>query len=324
MEAKESSIKEIKIVKYNEKHRMAWDDFIKNSKNGVFLFYRDYMEYHADRFTDFSLMFFDNNRLIAVMPANVKDDILFSHGGLTFGGIVTDRKMKTPLMLEIFDALKEYLKAEGIKKIIYKAIPHIYHIHPAEEDLYALFRHNARLIRRDVSSTIFMKERLSFDKKRRWGVKKSKSAELELKRSYDFKTFMAIEEENLKKKYGVKPTHTADEIQLLANKFPENIKLFASYNNGEMVAGTIIYESNKKVAHTQYISASDEGKRLYALDGIFDYLINEYYGNKVDYFDFGISTEKEGRFLNVGLITQKEEFGARAVVYDTYEIEVQP
>ncbi|MEM2995168.1 MAG: GNAT family N-acetyltransferase, partial [Candidatus Bathyarchaeia archaeon] len=95
MEAKESSIKEIKIVKYNEKHRMAWDDFIKNSKNGVFLFYRDYMEYHADRFTDFSLMFFDNNRLIAVMPANVKDDILFSHGGLTFGGIVTDRKMKT-------------------------------------------------------------------------------------------------------------------------------------------------------------------------------------------------------------------------------------
>lgn len=317
-------MKDLKIVRYNGKHKLLWNEFIANSKNGVFLFYRDYMEYHSDRFTDFSLMFFDNNMLIAVMPANVKDDVLFSHSGLTFGGIVTDRKMKTPLMLEIFDALKEYLKAEGIRKIIYKAIPHIYHIHPAEEDLYALFRHNAKLIRRDVSSTIFMKEISPFDKKRRWGIKKSKNAKLELKRSYDFETFMVIEEENLREKYGIKPTHTADEIRLLANRFPENIKLFASYKDGEMVAGTIIYESNKKVAHAQYISASDKGKKLYALDGIFDYLINEYYRNKVEYFDFGISTEKEGRFLNVGLITQKEEFGARAVVYDTYEIEVLP
>lgn len=316
-------MKEIKIVRYSEKHKLLWDEFIANSKNGVFLFYRDYMEYHSNRFMDFSLMFFDNNRLIAVMPANVKDDVLFSHGGLTFGGIITDRKMRTPLMLEIFDALKDHLKVEGIKKVIYKAIPHIYHMHPAEEDLYALFRHNAKLIRRDVSSTINMQNMIPFSEGRRRGIKKGEKNALEIRRDNNFETFMSIVEDNLREKYGVKPTHTANEIRLLANRFPENIKLFASYKNGEMVAGTIIYESNKKVAHAQYISASDKGKKLYALDGIFNYLINEYYINKVEYFDFGISTEKEGRFLNVGLITQKEEFGARAVVYDTYEIEVQ-
>lgn len=312
----------LKTCRYDTKHKLLWNEFITNSKNGCFLFYRDYMEYHSDRFKDFSLMFFDNNRLIAVMPANIKDAVLFSHGGLTFGGIITDRKMRTSLMLEIFNALKEHTKAEGIKKIIYKAIPHIYHIHPSEEDLYALFRYNAKLIRRDVSSTIFMREKLAFDKKRRWGIKKSKNANLEIKRSYDFETFMNIEEENLNKKYGIKPTHTAGEMRLLADRFPENIKLFAAYKDEKMIAGTIIYESNKKVAHTQYISATDEGKKLYALDVIFDYLINEYYKDRVEYFDFGISTEKEGKFLNIGLITQKEEFGARAVVYDTYEIEV--
>ncbi|MGB9915117.1 MAG: GNAT family N-acetyltransferase [Candidatus Bathyarchaeales archaeon] len=313
----------LKTCRYDAEYKLLWDEFIANSKNGCFLFYRDYMEYHSDRFKDFSLMFFDNNRLIAVMPANINDDFLFSHGGLTFGGIITDRKMRTPLMLKIFNVLKEHLKAEGIKRIIYKAIPHIYHIYPSEEDLYALFRYDAKLIRRDVSSTIFMREKLAFDKKRRWGVKKSKNANLEIKRSYDFETFMIIEEENLNKKYGIKPTHTADEMLLLADRFPGNIKLFTADKDGKMVAGTIIYESNKKVAHVQYISSTDEGKKLYALDAIFDYLINEYYKDKVEYFDFGISTEKEGKFLNVGLITQKEEFGARAVVYDTYEIEVQ-
>lgn len=311
----------VRIERYQPKYKSLWDKFIAESKNGVFLFFRDYMEYHSDRFTDFSLLFYDDNKLAAVMPANIKDDILFSHGGLTFGGVISDDKMKTPLMLEIFEALKEYLKTQGIKKLVYKAIPYIYHKVSAEEDLYALFLNDARLVRRDVSSTVFMKEKIAFSKGRKWAVKKSKSSGLDVRKSYDFKTFMAIEEDNLRSKYGVKPTHTAEEIQLLASRFPENIKLFAAYKNEIMVAGVIVYE-NRNVVHTQYIASTDEGKGLFASDLILDYLINEHYREK-RYFDFGISTEKEGRFLNVGLITQKEEFGARAVVYDTYELDVR-
>jgi hypothetical protein len=307
------------ICKYNNNYKSSWDEFIKNSKNGTFLFFRDYMEYHSNRFEDFSLMFFESNRLLAVMPANIVGDILYTHGGLTFGGIISDKSMKVTTMLSIFDILSEYLKMQGIKKLVYKAIPHIYHIIPAEEDLYALFRYNAKLVRRDVSSTIFMDERISFSKKRRWGIKKGKKSNLVVKEGDDFSTFMAIVEENLRKKYGVRPTHTVDEIQSLAKKFPNNIKLFAVYKNNSMVGGVIIYESNRNVAHVQYIAANDEGKKMYAIDYIFDFLINEYYVSK-KYFDFGISTEKEGRFLNVGLVRQKEEFGARAVVYDTYEL----
>jgi len=308
----------VTINRYEPRYKPLWDEFIAKSKNGVFLFYRDYIEYHSDRFTDFSLMFFDDNRLIAVMPANIKDDMLFSHGGLTFGGIISDQRMKTPMMLEIFDALKEYLKTRGIVKIVYKAIPHIYHNVPAEEDLYALFRHDASLIRRDVSSTISVKETIAFGKGRKWCIKKSKKYGLGIGRSYDFKDFMTIEEDLLGRKYGVKPTHTADEIQLLATRFPENIKLFTARKDDAMVAGVIIYES-KNVAHAQYIAASDEGKKLFAVDFILDFLINDYYAEK-KYFDFGISTENSGQYLNVGLIGHKEGFGARAVVCDFYEM----
>jgi len=224
-------------------------------------------------------------------------------------------------MLKIFGVLMEYLKVQGIKKLIYKVIPHIYHTIPAEEDLYALFLHNAKLVRRDVSSTIFMRGKISFSKGRKWSINKSKINRLRVRRNYDFRTFMMIEGDNLKRKYNVKPVHTAEEIQLLANRFPENIKLFSAYMNDNMVAGVIVYES-ENVAHMQYIAANDEGKKLLSIDFIFDFLINEYYKNK-KYFDFGISTEKEGRFLNIGLITFKEEFGARGVAYDTYEWEVK-
>lgn len=40
------------------------------------------------------------------------------------------------------------------------------------------------------------------------------------------------------------------------------------------------------------------------------------------YFDFGISNENNGRFLNRGLIAQKEGFGARTIVHDFYELSI--
>jgi hypothetical protein len=313
---------QLKVVNYDAGHKREWDEFVARAKNGVFLFQRDYMEYHADRFTDASLLFFDEaGRLVALLPASVRGDALSSHGGLTFGGFITDDGMKVALMLEVFDAAKTHLRERGIATLIYKAIPHIYHRVPAEEDLYALYRHGARLFRRDVSSTVLMQERLAFSKGRKYAVKQAQKRGLRLDRSFDFATFMAIEEDVLGEKYGARPVHTAAEIEMLAARFPDNIKLFAAYDGATMLAGVIVYESGQ-VAHAQYISANDEGKRSGALDLIISYLINEYYAHK-KYFDFGISTEDQGRYLNTGLIENKQGFGGRAIVYDFYEVDLR-
>jgi len=311
--------KEINILKYDEKQKHMWDDFISRSKNSTFLFNRDYMEYHSNRYKDFSLMFFYNNRLIAVMPANRTNGTLYSHAGLTYGGVVSDKKMKMSLMMAIFYSLKDFLKEQRIKKLHYKAIPHIYHYLPSEEDLYALYRFKAKLIRRDVASTVFMGENVPFSRCIKSCIKNYCNNGLEIKRSYDFDKFMSIEEDVLQQKYGVKPVHTVDEIKYLASKFPENIKLFATFNN-RMIAGTIIFET-KNLAHAQYSASNEEGHKIGASHFLFGYLINDYYKNK-RYFDFGISTERNGRFLNHGLIDFKERFGARAINYDTYEMYV--
>jgi hypothetical protein len=276
------------------------------------------MEYHSEKYIDFSLMFYDNDKLIALMPANMVDDVICSHGGLTFGGIISDSKMRVGKMLNNFECLNKYLKEHGIAKLIYKAIPYIYASLPSEEDLFALKYFNATLFRRDVSSAIDLKNMIAFSKGKKWGTNIAKKCKLRVEQNTDFNKFMEILENNLSKRYGVKPTHTAEEISLLAQRFPENIKLFASYCNNTMQAGTIIYESSR-VAHTQYIASTDEGKEIGASEILFDFLINSYYLHKT-YFDFGISTENDGHYLNEGLIESKENYGARAVVHDFYEL----
>ncbi len=310
------------IKKYDSTHKIVWDEFVKNSKNSHFFFLRDYMEYHSDRFEDFSLIIFDdNNKIIALLPSNHKDNILYSHQGLTFGGFLVNDKMKTETMLTIFENLKIFLKSHDIEKLIYKSIPYIYHIKPSEEDRYALFINKAKIVRRDVSSTINLTEPVRYSKGRKWSLNKAKKSNIEIEHSEDYSSFWKILLERLESDYKTEPTHTLNEIVKLSQLFFNNIKLFLAKKNNIVLSGALIYE-NKNIVHTQYLASSTKGKEIGASDLLIDHLINNVYKDK-KYFDFGISNENNGLYLNSGLIAQKEGFGARAVVHDFYELEIK-
>ncbi len=309
----------IEINQYCQNQQNIWNEFVKNSKNGTFLLNRDYMDYHSDRFIDHSLMFYQEKELVALLPANLRDEVLYSHQGLTYGGFIINNKMKASLMLDIFGELIKYLQKNNIRKLVYKAIPYIYHNQPSEEDLYALFKNNASLSRRDIATTIYINKKLGFSKSKKCGLSKARQNNLIVKRSYDWKSFMEIEEITLQK-HSARPVHNIEEIKLLANNFPDNIKLFASFKEESMVAGIIIFE-NKNITHTQYMANSKIGMEIGGLDIIIWYLLEEEYKNK-KYFDFGISTEQQGKYLNEGLINQKEMFGGRAICYDHYELNI--
>ncbi len=125
----------------------------------------------------------------------------------------------------------------------------------------------------------------------------------------------------MRERHGVAPVHTATETEYLQSTFPENIRLFVAAKEGRMVAGSLVYVT-PLVAHTQYLANSEEGRSCGALDYVVDKLISEVYPEK-RYFDFGISTEDGGRILNEGLAAQKQEYGARGVVYNEYLIRIQ-
>ena len=306
---------------YKKSEKIVWDEFVRKSKNGTFLFYRDYMDYHSDRFEDHSLMIRDDkDQLIALLPANKEGTKLISHGGLTYGGFITDKTMKTAVMLDVFKTVIMFLKEHSFNEVVYKTIPHIYHQIPSEEDLYALFLCQAELVRRDVLTVCDCKNRLPFQERRRRSVRKAIKNGLTVKESDDFEQYWKILEENLNRTYGVRPVHLISEIRMLQSRFPDKIKLFGCFKGKAISGGVVIYESDN-VAHVQYIAADGQGKSSGALDLIFDFLLTDFYKEK-PFFDFGISNENDGRYLNNGLIDQKEGFGARAVAHDHYMIDI--
>lgn len=310
------------VRKYDIADRQEWDSFIGKSKNGTFLFKRGYMEYHNDRFEDCSLLVYDNNKLRAVLPANVKDNILQSHGGLTYGGLISDGCMTTEAAMEMFSEINKYLLEQGIEKVVYKPTPWIYHTLPAEEDLYAIIQVcGAKLVSREISSTVYLPNRPKFSQLRRRCVNKARRNGIIVRESNDIATFWNILNANLEGRYGVSPVHTEKELSLLTSRFPDSIKLFMAYDGEEALSGTLVFVMND-IVHTQYIAASPKGKTVGALDIVFDELINEEFSN-YRFLDFGKSTEQHGIWLNKNLIHQKEGFGGRGVCYDVYEWNVK-
>ena len=312
----------LRIEVYDDSQKSVWDEFVSSSKNGTFLFFRDYMDYHRDRFEDHSLLVCDDkDRVVALLPANKKEDTLVSHGGLTYGGFVTDEGIKASLMLEVLEHALVHLRQQGLVKLIYKPMPHIYHRLPAEEDSYALFRCKAVLYRRDLTTTVVPELEIKFQERRLRSIKKALRAGVTWRPSEDYAQFWQVLEYNLWSVHRLKPVHTLAEIRRLQASFPENIKLFCSFLGGEIVAGTVIYETHT-VAHAQYTASSERGRSCGALDLLFLHLITEQYKHK-KYFDLGVSTEAQGRYLNQGLAAYKEGFGGRAIVYDYYEIDLK-
>ncbi len=321
------------IIRYTAEHEAEWNAFVGRSKNATFLLERRYMDYHADRFDDHSLLFYREGSLYALLPADATDDgTLHSHRGLTYGGLIMTTDATAADIVTLFEELNKYLKDEGFKRVVYKAIPWIYHSHPAEEDLYALFKVcHARLIGRDISSTIPLESPLKWSRDRRYSINKAQRNDIVVvdeKSCSDFasvdnlyRAFWLVLNANLEGKYGVRAVHSIDEILLLKQRFPENIRLFAAMKDGELVGGTLLYIT-PTTAHAQYISASAEGKRSRAIDAIYNHILNEGVLNGIPFFDFGKSTEEYGTLLNASLIHQKEGFGGRGICYDTYEWDV--
>lgn len=311
----------MEIRRYRREDKELWNSFVSKARNATFLFDRNYMDYHADRFDDNSFMFYHKGKLKAVLPANVAGDTLYSHQGLTYGGLLLDKKATVEDVLECFDSLNSWLRENGISKVVYKALPWIYQQYPSEEDLYALtWKCKAQLISRNIASTIVIDNKLKFAESRKSGIRKALSLNIEVGESNDVDGFWHVLEDNLGNRYNAKPVHTASEMKLLMSRFPNSIKLYVAKMNGEIVGGTLIYVT-PQVVHTQYISASVEGKKHGALDLLFDYIINKVYAN-CRYFDFGKSTEQGGEYLNEPLIFQKEGFGGRGVCYDWYQWEL--
>ena len=330
------------IIPYSINRKETWDAFVEMSKNGTFLLKRNFMDYHSDRFFDCSLLIYSGispdeefkerrlttKDLVAVFPANwdKEHQTVYSHQGLTYGGLLVLPEVTQKEVMDMMQAIVQYYRdMMQAERIVYKPIPYIYSSIPSGEDLYALFRAGARLTRRLVSTCVSMSNPMKMSTLRIRQARKAVDNGFYIDRMTEGDTetlreFWTLLEEVLEKYHHAQPTHTFREMSLLMSQFPKNIKLYIVRHEKSIVAGSVIFEW-RKVAHVQYIASGEEGRTFGALDLLFRHLINERY-KQFDYLDLGTSNENDGRYLNEGLIHQKEGFGGRAVCYDTYEVNI--
>jgi hypothetical protein len=312
-----------KIIKYTSEYYNLWNDFVANAKNATFLFHRDFMEYHSDRFQDYSLLVLDEkDNLKAILPANILDNKLYSHQGLTYGGIVIDSTLKIEKFISIYSEILHFLNENNIEQIHFKLFPSFYCSQPSEELNYVLFLSEAKLNRRDTLVTIDLQSQFKIDSNRVEGVKRAEKLGLKIKKEIDFTGFWDnVLIPNLEAKHEAKPVHSLAEIQNLQSKFPKNITQYNVYQNDKTIAGTTLF-IDKKTVHVQYISAIGDKNQHGALDYLFHYLVTKVFAD-YSYFDFGISNENLGKNINKGLQYWKETFGARTFCQDFYEVETK-
>jgi hypothetical protein len=304
---------------YNSSDKNTWNNFVTASNQDTFLFQRDFMDYHSDRFQDFSLMVYKNDTLLAVLPANSVGNLMYSHQGLTYGSLIYAKHLKITDFIEAFKTILEFLKSKAVATLSIKELPCIYLNSQMNNPLqYILFKIKAELIRTDLHSVVELNHR-SYSNSRKKGIKRGVKANLKIEESNSFESFWnAILIPNLERKHSVKPVHSLKEIQLLKSRFPKNIRQFNVFYKGDIVGGTTIFET-EQVAHCQYISGDVNKNELGSLDFLHHHLMENVFNQK-SYFNFGTSNFDEGQYINEGLIYWKEGFGARSIPQGFYNI----
>ena len=308
------------IEKYHLNHKSIWDSFIDVSKNGTFLFKRDFMDYHSDRFEDHSLLIYKNSELVALFPANIESENIYSHQGLTYGGLIVNQDIKLNDFISCFGKILKYFHNKFFKNLFIKEIPPIYNSNFSDELGYISFITNSKIYRKDIISVIDLNSKIKISNDRFQGYKRGLKNNLKIKETIDLKEFWNnILITTLSKKHSVSPVHSINEIQKLKNIFEDNIRQFNIYHNDEIVAGTTIFQT-KNVIHIQYIGSDTNKNKLGSLDFLFYKLINELFTD-YKFFDFGTSNENNGRKINSGLLYWKEGFGARTLTQNFYKFD---
>lgn len=330
------------IIPYSASLSDTWNAFVDSSKNGTFLFKREYIDRHDSELVDCSLLVYlgdyeqeerehalPTEELVAVFPANWDEDDrkIYSHSGLTYGGMVVKENITQLEALQCMQTVLQYYERMYMARtVVIKPIPNIYSSYPNGEEMYSIFRAGGRLCQRVVCSVIGMGNPLKMQSARTRLANKAVESGVYIDRMIEgdwqcLEEFWQLFEKMDHSTDDQTNCSSCDDLRRLMETFPREIKLYVARKDGRMLSGMIVYVT-KKVAHVQYVANSDEGREDGALDLLIRHLINVRY-KSIRYFDLGPTTNADGRVLNKAKLQLREDYGGRAVCYDGYEIRLE-
>ncbi len=318
---------------YKADDEQIWDEFMLNkSMNGTFLQTRKFINYHKEgKFNDCSILVKKGNELVALILACVIEDegkkTFFAHRGTTFGGITISKSIYSASAIdEITTSLLEFLEENGFKKIYLKMVPEIY-VHENTDLLDYFLVKNEFKCYNELNYYLQLKEykndiAAQFSSSKRRDYRYSLKSELSFKKletRQDIAEYYNILLMNLNK-LNLKPVHTLEDLyDLKFNRFDDRIEFYGVYKDDIMIAGSMLFYFNDKIVHTQYLSSNEAYLKMFPMDFLIYNLIDTAVKKDMEIFTFGICTEDQGRYLNLGLSRFKEGFGTKFCINRSYE-----
>jgi len=303
-----------------------WDEFVLSANNGTIFHTRKFLSYHpSNRFRDQSYVILKKDQPYALLPAvrvNYNDkDTLFSHRGASYGGFVYPADLSIRDSYTMVEQLISIAEENGIEQIILTHPPAIYNQRVSNYIDFALYKHGFDYLKREVSSMLTLESSIEenlekFRSSTRRNYRKSVRKGVTVRQSQDYASFYKILKKNLKIRHNVQPTHTLEELEQLAEMFPDKIHLFGAFLENKMIAGVVNFICNQNVVLAFYISHDEEYQEYRAVNLLFYEIIRWSITKNFKYLDFGIFTVNEDP--NFGLGRFKESFGSSGVFRDTF------
>lgn len=316
----------LRVERYSPAHAAAWNQLIAASGNGPFLLARTFLDYHADRFEDYSWLVWAGAELQAVFVAGRARNTpapatLVAHPGLAYGGLVHAGLMKYQELAAIMELLRVAWRAAGFQQLVVRPVPRGFCRLPADGLAFWLHQQGARLTARELNSIIDLTQPFRIGSWRQGNLRKARRAAVQVAGSPDYAAFWLILTENLRRAHGRQPVHSLSEIEQLRDQNPGHLSLYMAGRGEEMLAGAVVFQDARQgFVHTQYIAGSPVGKQVGAVDAVLMHIVEESRAAGFQRLSFGISTVQG--VVNEGLLNQKEGFGAAAEAHDTYTLDL--
>lgn len=308
----------IEVKRYSQPDQSVWDIFVDNADNGFFFFKRAFMEYHADRFTDFSLLIYFNNHLVSLFPANLKGNQIHSHQGLSYGGLIYVHDLPLDTISDIHNSIQDYFHQLGISSITVSPAPPQYS--ESRKNRYNdLLKNKSVKTEHSKPISIVDKDCVKLPTRRRLRIPQSHEEKYRIIQVHDFKQVWPMIAECYINQHGFQPVHSTEEMLYLKSCFPDNIIANAIQENSPNAPtiATLITLEDKNIVKFQYIGYTKEARNFNVIDFLYYKVIQKaIYENKS--VDMGHSIDVNTNIINENIIFAKRRHGAIEIEANTF------
>ena len=308
----------LRIVRYREDLRLDWNHAVREARNGLFFFEREFLDYHGPRFSDCSLMLYAGRNVLALLPAHRDGDALVSHLGLPFAGWLVAPALCLRHMQECFVLLEEFLRANGLGRFVVSPVPSRYAVAPCEEELWCLRQVGATEVTAKASVAMRPRDfrKLATESRGRMLAREvflscrvvaTSNTRLHMERTAEF----------LHRRHQTQPLHTAEDMEFLAAAFPQNIRIWEVWRGDHLVGGLLAFVTHR-VIRPQHMFVCGGAERMGGA-GVLNGAILLLEEIKDCHWDFGTSMDPASGQLDPTLHQFKESHGGRIFIQSTYE-----